>query len=101
MTNFVGTWNATIDTPIRRMAVVFNITEEKGVFSGTSNNEEESVDMVNFCADGDVLTWTQEVSKPMKLTLKFNVTFDGDEMAGTAKAGIFPASKLRGSRATA
>jgi hypothetical protein len=37
----------------------------------------------------------------MKLKLKFAVTVDGDTMVGTSKAGIFPASKLQGTRTSA
>jgi hypothetical protein len=34
----------------------------------------------------------------MKLTLKFDVTVDGDTMTGTSKAGILPSSKVNGTR---
>lgn len=98
LTTFVGKWNVIIDTPIRKMAAVFDITEADGVLAGVGSNEEESVDFFDIVADGNRLTWSQAVSKPMKLTLKFDVTVDGDAMAGTAKAGIFPASKLEGTR---
>jgi hypothetical protein len=37
----------------------------------------------------------------MKLTLKFDVSVDGDVMVGTSKAGFMPSSKLDGSRAGA
>lgn len=100
MANFSGKWDAVIDTPIGKMAVVFNITEGPDGLGGTSSNDSETVDIQNAVVDGDRLTWTQAVTKPMKLTLKFDVTFDGDAIVGTAKAGIFPASKLRGSRSS-
>jgi hypothetical protein len=100
MANFSGKWDAVIDTPIGKMAVVFNITDGPDGIGGTSSNDHESVDIQGATADGDRLTWTQAVTKPMKLTLKFDVTVDGDAMVGTAKAGIFPASKLHGSRSS-
>ena len=98
MTTFAGTWNVIIDTPLRKMQAVFDIKEHDGVITGVGSNEEESVDFFDVVADGNRLTWSQAVSKPMKLTLKFDVTVDGEAMAGTAKAGIFPASKLEGTR---
>lgn len=100
MANFSGRWDATIDTPMGKMAVVFNITEDQDGIGGSASNDSETVAIQGAVADGDRLTWTQAVTKPMKLTLKFDVTVDGDTMAGTAKAGIFPASKLRGSRSS-
>jgi hypothetical protein len=91
----------TIDTPIGKMAVVFDITEEGGAISGTARSDDETVDFIDAVADGDRLTWSQDVTTPMKLTLKFAVTVDGDAMNGTSKAGLFPASKVYGSRASA
>jgi hypothetical protein len=100
MTTFAGTWAVTIETPIGNMAVVFDINEENGVISGTARSDAESVEMLEPVADGNRLTWKQNVTTPMKLTLKFDVDVDGDAMTGTSKAGIFPASKLHGSRSS-
>jgi hypothetical protein len=100
MTTFAGTWAVTIETPIGNMAVVFDISEENGVISGTARSDAESVEMLEPVADENRLTWTQNVTTPMKLTLKFDVDVDGDSMTGTSKAGIFPASKLYGSRSS-
>jgi hypothetical protein len=98
MTTFGGTWDVTIDTPIGKMAVVFDIKEENGAISGTARSDKESVELLDPVADGHRLTWTQNVTTPMKLTLKFEVDVEGDAMTGTSKAGFLPASKLHGSR---
>lgn len=100
MTTFAGTWNVTIETPIGNMAVAFEINEDNGTISGTARSDAESVEILDPVADGNRLTWTQNVTTPMKLTLKFDVEVDGDAMTGTSKAGIFPASKLYGSRSS-
>lgn len=101
MTSFAGTWNVTIDTLIGKMEVVFHITEQDGVINGTASSDAETVEFIDAVADGDRLTWSQNVTTPMRLTLKFDVNADGDSMTGTSKAGIFPASKLYGSRSSA
>jgi hypothetical protein len=98
MTSFAGTWNAIMDTPIGQIAAVFNFTEQDGVIGGVSSNDKETVDILDAAADGDRLTWILKTTKPMKLTLKFDVTVDGDTMTGTAKAGILPSSKVHGTR---
>ena len=77
-------------TPIGTMIVVFDISEVNGVIQGVA----ETVDILDAVADGNRLTWTQMVTTLMKLTLKFNVTVEGDTMTGGYKAGIFPASKV-------
>jgi hypothetical protein len=101
MTTFAGVWSVILDTPIGKMDVELKITEEDGVIQGTASTDQETVSFVDAVADGDQLTWTQAVTTPMRLTLKFDVTVDGDTMTGTAKAGILPASKLHGNRTSA
>lgn len=98
MTTFAGTWEVTIDTLIGKMAVVFDITEAQGAIRGTARSDSETVEFIDAIADGNKLTWTQMVTTPMQLTLKFDVDVDGDTMTGTSKAGSFPASKVYGSR---
>jgi hypothetical protein len=102
MTTFAGSWDVAIDTPIGQIAVVFDITDRDGAIHGTARSDSETVEFVDAIAEGDRLMWTQAVTTPMKLTLKFDVTVDGDTMTGTSKAGpMFPASKVNGTRSSA
>ncbi len=101
MTVFTGIWNVTIDTLVGTIEAVFDITEIDGTIHGTARTDAEASEFVDAVATGDRLTWTQAVTTPMKLTLKFDVTIEGDTMTGTSKAGIFPASKVTGTRSTA
>ena len=101
MTTFAGTWDVTIDTPIGTMAVVFDITEDDGAIRGTARSDAEEVEFLNPVAEGNRLTWTQNVTTPMKLTLTFEIDVEGDSLSGTSKAGFFPASKVHGNRTSA
>jgi hypothetical protein len=100
MALFAGSWDVTIDTPIGTISAVLDITENDGSIQGVGRTDKESVDFYDVVADGNRLTWLQNVTTPMKLTLKFDVTVDGDAMTGTSKAGILPASKLQGTRSS-
>ncbi|MFY9783139.1 MAG: hypothetical protein WAK12_06365 [Acidimicrobiales bacterium] len=100
MTTFTGSWDVTIDTPIGKIGAVFDISERDGQIQGVARSGEEVVEFRDAVADGDRLTWLQDVTTPMKLTLKFDVTVEGDLMTGTSKAAIFPASKLTGTRSS-
>jgi hypothetical protein len=100
MTTFAGSWDVIIDTPIGKIPAVFDFSEESGAITGTARSGDEVVEIREALADGDRLTWLQDVTKPMKLTLKFDVTVDGDSMTGTSKAAIFPASHLTGTRSS-
>ena len=82
------------------MKAVFHITDVDGVLGGVATSDAETVDIVDAVAEGNRLTWTQMVTTPMKLTLKFDVTVEGDTMSGGYKAGIFPSSKVEATRAT-
>jgi hypothetical protein len=98
MSTFAGVWNITISTPIGELKVVFDITEEGGAIQGTARSDDETVEFLNPVADGNRLTWSQDVTTPMKLSLNFDVTVDGDTMSGTSKPPGFPSSKVVGSR---
>ncbi|HEY5121216.1 MAG TPA: hypothetical protein VII84_06540 [Acidimicrobiales bacterium] len=100
MTDFAGSWDATLVTPIGTMLVVFDITEESGVIGGVARSDAETVDILDAVAEGSRLTWTQKVTTPMRLTLKFDVTVEGDTMTGAYKAGIFPSSKVNATRSS-
>lgn len=101
MTTFAGLWDVSLATPIGTMAVVLDISDQDGCIRGTAANADETVDFIDPIAEGNRLTWTQNVTTPMKLTLKFDVTVDGDAMTGGARVGFMPASTLTGTRRTA
>ena len=101
MATFAGTWDVTIDTPIAKIIAVFEISEQDGTIIGVARTKDEVANFYDVVADGNQLNWFQDVTTPMKLKLKFAVTVEGDTMVGTSKAGIFPASKLQGTRSSA
>lgn len=102
MNTFAGSWDVTIATPIGEIAVVFEITERDGAIHGIARSDAETVDFVDAVADGNRLTWSQKVTTPMQLNLKFDVTVEGDVMTGTSNpGGLMPASKVNGTRSSA
>ena len=98
MSDFVGTWDATLLTPIGTLIAVFEITETDGRLGGTAATKDETVEILDAAVADGHLTWIQHVTTPMKLTLKFDVTVEGDEMTGSYKAGILPTSKVNATR---
>ena len=93
-----GTWKVVLSTPIGKLDVVLEIEEEGGRLQGTARQGEEQVALIDLEARGNRLTWLQIVKRPLRLSLKFEVVVRGDEMSGTARAGLLPASKLTGVR---
>jgi hypothetical protein len=94
----LGTWAVVISTPIGKQHVTLRIDERDGRLEGTATQGAETVSLVGARLDGARLTWSQSVTRPMKLAIKFDVNIAGDRMLGTAKAGILPTSKLEGAR---
>ena len=95
---FDGTWNTEIYTPIGKLSVILNISTKNGHLRGTAKQGDEVVEFIDPVINGNRLSWSQRVTKPMRLNLKFEVTVNGNIMTGIAKAGLLPASKIIGNR---
>ena len=98
-----GTWNMTIDTPLGKQHARLELTENAdGSWQGISHSTDsgETSDLTDISVSGDEVSWQQAVTKPMKLNLKCTITIDGDTLSGKAKAGMFPAVKMTGERAS-
>jgi len=95
-----GMWDAVADTPmgIQKFALSFKVTG--GRFSGTMSSNQGRQEIAGT-VDGDTLTWTTELTEPMKLTLDYRVCIRGDELTGEVKAGAFGTTPLTGKRADA
>lgn len=96
--DFNGDWDATIATPVGKLEVRLSISISNGTIQGKATQGDEVVEFITPLIQGNNLTWSLRITKPMRLNLKFEVDVDGDQMTGIAKAGILPASKLTGKR---
>ncbi len=95
---FLGTWDVTIATPIGKIETLFEITTTESGLAGIACSNNETVVFVDPVIVNDHMTWTQRVTKPMRLNLAFDIELDGDRFSGTAKAGRLPASRVIGQR---
>jgi aerobic carbon-monoxide dehydrogenase large subunit len=48
--------------------------------------------------EGNKLRFDLKVEKPLKITLKYDITIDGNKLAGKCKMGIFGSAKLSGQK---
>ncbi|MGP8297247.1 hypothetical protein ACTPOK_04665 [Streptomyces inhibens] len=97
-----GTWNIVIATPIGQQQAVLRLFSEDGALRGVATGEAEEVPLSDLTLQAaDRLTWRQSITRPMRLSLSFDVAVHGDELTGTAKAGRLPATKVTGRRDTA
>lgn len=97
--SIIGSWDVTMKTPIGTVPAVFEFTDEEGALVGTAESKGDSVTMTEVTShDEGRVTWNQMISKPMRLTLVFDVTVDGDSFAGFSQAGRLPKSAVKATR---
>lgn len=92
-----GNWKITISTPMGPQEVNAQITTSGDSFTGRTESQMGSQEITGKVA-GDTLTWSAEITKPMPLTLEFEVKVDGDKMSGTCKLGAFGNAPVSGQR---
>ncbi len=98
MANVDGTWETVAKTPMGEQKAKMTLTSDGDTFSGKSEGAMASMDIENGKIDGDTITWTMELTVPMKMTLEGKATISGDEMTGEIKAGMMGSSPMTGTR---
>lgn len=102
MTTLPGRWALSMRTPIGSIAAEMTFFESDGTLGGKAIGKDETVPLTQIhteqLADGELVTWSQAITKPMRLNLDFEVVITGDEMNGFSKAGRLPRSSVTGRR---
>jgi hypothetical protein len=93
-----GTWDLSIATPIGTIKAVVDLKSRAGALTGTAHGAGEEVPLRDVILNGGQLSWTQAITRPIRLNLAFAVTVTGDTMTGTSRAGRLPSSKVTGQR---
>jgi carbon-monoxide dehydrogenase large subunit len=94
-----GAWNAILKTPMGPQAMVITLRTDGEAVSGTFDSPEGSQDFTGGTLEDNRVRFDLKVEKPMKITLKYDLIFDGDTMAGKCKMGMFGSAKVTGTRA--
>ncbi|MET4897086.1 hypothetical protein RN629_07925 [Sphingomonadaceae bacterium jetA1] len=93
-----GRWQISIPTPLGRQDVLLDIVHREGPISGTATQGDETVPFIDPVADGDRIQWSQRITKPMSMVIKFDLTRDGETLTGRAKPGFLPSISVSGTR---
>ena len=107
MSTLTGTWNLSMRTPIGTMQATMIFEDSDGVWTGTADADGTSPSIMlrdirtEITADGEHVTWSQSITKPMRLNLDFDVVVAGDQMTGHSRAGRLPRTTVSGTRAAA
>jgi len=93
-----GSWKMVLATPMGPQPMVGRFETQGERLKGTLASDQGSQDFEGT-AIGNLLKWEMKVTKPMPLTLKYELRIEGDTISGTAKLGIFGTAKVTGQRA--
>ncbi len=81
----------------RAEAMTLTIATDGGSFTGTASGAMGSSDISGDAA-GNTITWKQQMTSPMPMTLDIEATADGDTLTGSVGAGAFGSFPLSGTR---
>ena len=97
MANVDGTWDCTVKSPLGDQKMTLSVTTSGSGWSGTVSGAMGSSDL-NGEANGDTISWKQQMTVPMPMTLDCQATAEGDTLSGTVGAGAFGSFPLNGVR---
>ena len=93
-----GTWDCTVKSPLGDQKMTLTVRSDGSGWSGTVSGAMGSSD-ISGEANGDTISWKQQMTVPMPMTLDCKATAEGDTLTGTVGAGAFGSFPLSGTRA--
>lgn len=92
-------WNITITSPMGETTAQLRFQQTGTALVGEMTGKGGSGPMESGKVDGDILSWSCKIQKPMPMTLKFKGTRAAGEMSGTVKFGMFASGSFVALRA--
>ena len=98
MANVDGSWDCTVKSPLGDQKMHLVVKTEGSTWSGTVSGSMGSNDITGE-AEGETISWKQQMTTPMPMTLDCKATAEGDTLTGSVGAGAFGSFPLTGTRA--
>jgi hypothetical protein len=80
-----GKWHITIKTPMGDQSGVLDLRTDGTALTGSLFNAEHRAEISDGRVDGNKLSWSAKITKPMRMSFKFTATVEADRISGTAK----------------
>ncbi|MBB5685924.1 xanthine dehydrogenase family protein molybdopterin-binding subunit [Sphingobium boeckii] len=93
-----GDWDCVMSTPMGPQTMKLHFDIEGDAVTGYTSSPDGTAEFTGI-ALGNQIKFDLKVTKPMKITLKYDIAIEGDVLAGKVKMGLFGTAKLKGSRA--
>ncbi|MDG2003412.1 MAG: xanthine dehydrogenase family protein molybdopterin-binding subunit [Novosphingobium sp.] len=97
-TSIDGAWNMTMKTPAGPQEMVGHFATDGGNVTGKFTSDQGDQEFEGT-VEGSRVKFNLDVEQPMKITLKYDLLFEGDGVSGKAKMGMFGSAKTSGTRA--
>ena len=97
MADVDGTYECVVKSPLGDQKMTVTVKTEGSTWSGTVSGAMGSSD-ISGEASGDTISWKQQMTVPMPMTLDCKATAEGDTLTGTVGAGAFGSFPLTGTR---
>jgi hypothetical protein len=85
VTSAQGKWNITINTPMGTRTGVLELVVDGNILTGSMSHADYSVAIGNGKVAGNRLSWSAQVTKPMRLSFKFTATVEENRIIGAAR----------------
>ena len=92
-----GLWKMTLSTPMGPQDMKGRFETQGSTLTGEVMSPE-GAQAFTGTVEGNRLLFDLKVEKPMKITLKYDITISGDQLTGKVKMGFFGNAKLTGER---
>jgi hypothetical protein len=80
-----GKWNITIKTPMGERSGVLELKTEGTALTGSMSDTDHYAAISDGKVQGNELSWSAKITKPMRMSLKFTATVEADRISGAAK----------------
>jgi hypothetical protein len=80
-----GKWNITIKTPMGDKSGVLDLKAEGTTLTGSLSDAEHYAAISDGKVEGNKLSWSAKITKPMRMSFKFTATVEADRISGAAK----------------
>lgn len=80
-----GKWNVTIKTPAGDKSGVLELKTEGATLTGSMSGPDHFSEISDGKINGNQLSWSAKINKPMRLSLKFTAIVEADRISGAAK----------------
>jgi hypothetical protein len=100
MSDVGGTYDFVVSSPMGEQTGTFTVvpSDDGSTFTGTLSGTLGSMEAEDGRIDGNVLTWTMQLTSPMPMKLEGTAEVNGDDVTGRIKAGFMGSMNFTATR---